>query len=74
MAGVCEALGAQSPPGSTPNWLESLFLHLEVVPGELSQTLRACPMARVWGAMSGRFGGAACGGTDNPTAVTAAAV
>lgn len=59
IAGVGEALSAKSDPGSTPDWLESLFLHLEVVLGEPSQTLRACHMARVCGAVSGKFGGAA---------------
>lgn len=38
MAGVSEAMGAQSPPSSTPNWLERLFLCLEVVLGEPSWT------------------------------------
>lgn len=66
MAGVREALGAKSAPGATPNWLGSLFLHLGVVLGELSQTLRACCMARVWGAVSGRFGGAAGGEQTTP--------
>lgn len=65
MAGVSEALGARSAPVSTPNWLESLFLHLEVVLGEPSQTLRAFRTARVWG--PGQAGlGVLLGGNRQP--------
>lgn len=65
MAGVSEAMSAQSPPSSTPNWLERLFLCLEVVLGEPSQT-QSLPHGQGGGAVPGGFGGAARGEQTAP--------